>query len=54
MSNVLLIVDDSRVSRMILSKVFQSLVSDWTIIEAQNGQEPITLASDHQPSFVIM
>jgi CheY-like chemotaxis protein len=54
MSNVLLIVDDSRVSRMILSKVFQSLVSDWTIIEAQNGQEAITLASEHQPSLVIM
>ncbi|BBB28058.1 response regulator transcription factor [Neptunomonas japonica] len=54
MSNVLLIVDDSRVSRMILSKVFQSLVSDWIIIEAPNGQEAITLASEHQPSLVIM
>lgn len=54
MNNILLIVDDSRVSRMILSKVFQTLASGWTIIEAENGQEAITFAAKHQPSLVIM
>lgn len=54
MSNTLLIVDDSRVSRMILSKVFSSLVSDWTVIEAENGEEAIQQAEKHQPSLIIM
>ena len=54
MNNTLLIVDDSRVSRMILSKVFSSLVSDWTVIEAENGEGAIQQAEKHQPSLIIM
>ena len=54
MGNILLIVDDSRVSRMILSKVFSSLVSDWTIIQAENGKEAITQAEKYCPTLIIM
>ncbi len=54
MSNTILIVDDSRVSRMILSKVFCSLVSNWTVIEADNGESAIQQAEKHQPSLIIM
>lgn len=54
MNNTLLIVDDSRVSRMILSKVFSSLVSDWTVIEAENGEGAIQQAEKYQPSLIIM
>ncbi len=54
MSKILLIVDDSRVSRMILSKVFSSLVCDWMVIEAENGEEAIKQAQKHQPSLIIM
>ena len=54
MSNTILIVDDSRVSRMILSKVFSSLMSNWTVIEADNGESAIQQAEKHQPSLIIM
>lgn len=54
MNHTLLIVDDSLVSRMIFSKVFNSLMSDWTVIEADNGESAIKQAEKYQPSLIIM
>ncbi len=54
MGNTVLIVDDSRVSRMMLSSFLKSITTDLTIIEAGNGQEAIEKAIEFKPSLVIM
>ncbi|MCH9639287.1 MAG: response regulator [Betaproteobacteria bacterium] len=43
-NNTLLIVDDSRVSRMMISRLIQSKRPDWQLIEAQNGEEALDIA----------
>jgi len=43
-NNTLLIVDDSRVSRMMISRFIQNKRPDWQLIEAQNGEEALDIA----------
>lgn len=50
----LLIVDDSRVSRMMIRAFFSKQCPSWTMLEASSGDEAIKLARDHQPDFVTM
>ncbi len=49
-----LLVDDSRTSRMFLTKIIHQINPDWNIIEAENGQQAIDLASelDYQVIFL--
>lgn len=49
-----LVVDDSRTSRMLLVKIIHQINPDWNIIEAENGQKAIDLASetDYQVIFL--
>lgn len=51
---LLLIVDDSRMSRMLLRALVADSRPDWRIIEAASGDEAIRLADEHQPDFVSM
>lgn len=51
---LLLIVDDSRMSRMLLKAIVADSRPDWRIIEAANGDEAIRLANEHHPQFVSM
>ncbi len=44
MATTILIVDDSRVSRMMITAIVKDAQPDWTIIEASNGDEAIKLA----------
>lgn len=50
----LLIVDDSKVSRMVIRARVKVLQPEWEILEASNGDEGIALALEHQPDFCTM
>jgi two-component system chemotaxis response regulator CheY len=54
MPRTLLIVDDSKVSRMRIRAFFTSHCPQWTIQEAGSGDEAIVLASSAPPDFVTM
>lgn len=50
----LLIVDDSRMSRMLIRAIVTQLRPDWVIIEAASGDEALAQVEAHQPCFVSM
>jgi two-component system, chemotaxis family, chemotaxis protein CheY len=52
MSKIALIVDDSRVSRMMLSSLLLAEDPSWQVFEASNGAEALRMAEQHQPSLV--
>jgi CheY-like chemotaxis protein len=49
-----LIVDDSRVSRLVARQYILSMHADWRIEEAANGEEALAKAPDLQPDLVLM
>lgn len=51
---LLLIVDDSRMSRMLIKAIVSDMRPDWRLMEASNGSEAVTLADEHCPDFVSM
>ncbi|UCV12071.1 response regulator [Dechloromonas denitrificans] len=53
-SPLLLIVDDSRMSRMLIRAIIADSRPNWRIIEAVNGDEAIALANETPPDFVSM
>lgn len=54
LSRKLLIVDDSKVSRMRIRAFFTSHCPHWTIQEAGSGDEAIGMAASDPPDFVTM
>jgi two-component system, chemotaxis family, chemotaxis protein CheY len=50
----LMIVDDSKVSRMRIRAFFATQCPEWQIQEAGSGDEALLLALDYQPDFVTM
>lgn len=50
----LLIVDDSKVSRMIIRARVLAIYPHWEILEASNGTEGISIAKEHLPNFCTM
>jgi len=50
----ILIVDDSRVSRMMIRGLVATLCPEWEIIEAATGDEAVALASSARPDFITM
>jgi len=54
MSRTLLIVDDSKVSRMMIRAKVAQLQPDWTIMEAGNGDEAVALVRASAPDFITM
>ncbi len=54
MSRYILIVDDSRLSRMISRQFVTNLHSDWKIDEAGTGEEAIELASANTPYLILL
>lgn len=54
MSKRVLIVDDSRVSRMMIKARMQALRPDWTIDEAASGDEALVLVAAQAPDFITM
>jgi len=53
-SPLLLIVDDSRMSRMLIKAIITDSRPDWRIIEATTGDEAIKMVEEQQPDFVSM
>ncbi len=49
-----LIVDDSRVSRLVARQYILSLRPDWTVVEAGTGEEALARAPEAQPQLVLM
>lgn len=50
----LLVVDDSRTSRLLIRGIVGNLRPDWQIIEAANGQESLDSVAAEQPDYVSM
>ena len=50
----LLIVDDSRVSRMMIKGRVQTAHPDWVIYEASDGPEALALVQSQAPDFISM
>lgn len=50
----LLVVDDSRVSRMMIRTFFAKRCPSWSILEASSGDEAIGMAKEARPDFVTM
>lgn len=50
----LLIVDDSRVSRMMIRARVQALRPDWVVDEAASGDDALAMVAQSAPDFVTM
>ena len=50
----LLIVDDSRMSRMLIRAIVAQQRPDWNLVEAASGEEALTQVEAHAPTFVSM
>jgi two-component system, chemotaxis family, chemotaxis protein CheY len=50
----LLIVDDSRTSRLMIRKIVEAARPDWQIIEAASGDEALIITKEQLPDFVSM
>lgn len=51
---VVLIVDDSRVSRLMAKQYILAMHADWTIEEAATGEEALEKAGALQPDLVVL
>ncbi len=49
-----LIVDDSRVSRMMIHAIVADAKPDWNIIEAANGDEALSVVENETPDVMIL
>lgn len=49
-----LVVDDSRMSRMIIMKILSTAFPDWNVLEAVDGQEAIDLAKGEALDFIFL
>ena len=47
-----IIADDSKIIRMVLSKIFNNL--GFSVLEAEDGEEVLTLCEKEEPSLIIM
>jgi CheY-like chemotaxis protein len=54
MSYKILIVDDSKLARMSVAKVLNSLHPDWTRVEASNADEAVALVASEKPDIALL
>jgi two-component system, chemotaxis family, chemotaxis protein CheY len=54
MGKRLLVVDDSRVSRIIIKNKIAALCPEWTIFEASTGNEAVEMAAQIEPDYITM
>jgi two-component system, chemotaxis family, chemotaxis protein CheY len=50
----LLIVDDSRMSRMLIRAIITQLRPQWQLLEAASGDEALKVVAEHVPQYVSM
>lgn len=53
-SRTVLLVDDSRVARMMTRSVVEKSCSGWTILEAATGEEALDCVATSVPDFILM
>jgi CheY-like chemotaxis protein len=53
-AKTVLIVDDSKVSRMVIKAHIHALHADWAIVEAASGEEAIGLVAQSVPDYCTM
>ncbi len=54
MTHSVLIVDDSRVSRMMIKARMLAVCPDWTYLEAASGDEALTMVAAGAPDYLTM
>jgi CheY-like chemotaxis protein len=54
MGKRLLVVDDSRVSRIIIKNKVAALCPEWLVYEAASGNEAVEMAAQVEPDYVTM
>lgn len=54
MTQTLLVVDDSKVSRMMIKAKVQQLQPTWTLLEAASGEEAVAMVRASAPDFITM
>ena len=54
MAHTLLIVDDSKVSRMMIKNKVSQLQLGWTVLEAGTGDEAVAMVRATPPDFITM
>jgi len=54
MPPTLLIVDDSKVSRMMIRSKVQQLQPGWAVLEAASGEEAVAMVRERAPDFITM
>jgi len=53
-SRTVLLVDDSRVARMMTRSVVEKSCPGWAILEAATGEEALECVADSVPDFILM
>ena len=53
-TRTVLLVDDSRVARMLTRAIVERAYPDWTVIEAADGEHALEAAGDIRPDFVVV
>lgn len=51
---IILLVDDSRVARMLTRHAIEKAHSNWTVVEAKNGEEALVAAALQRPDFALV
>lgn len=54
MSRTILLVDDSRVARLMTRKIVEAAHSDWTVLEACCGEDALDVAATTPPDFIVL
>lgn len=54
MSKIILLVDDSRVARLMTRKIVEAAHPDWKILEACCGEEALESAAVTPPDFIVL
>lgn len=52
--SVVLVVDDSRVSRLHVRRLLEAMGGGWTFVEAGNGDEALEKTVDMRPDFMLL
>ena len=54
MTSKVLIVDDSKLARMAVSRVLNTLYPDWKTVEAANADQALSCVEQESPDFVLL